>query len=126
MTGYKISDYLRTAKLNETVFRNILRDLRDNPQERSYSEIIYIPFHNMSETRLDVDLPIEEIVKKYSEQYNESFFELANFTRPEKTKAFIFYNGHLRHKDISICLEYDINENDSVMFKRMVFRGISS
>ena len=70
-----VQNYLPIARANEAVFRNILRDLKD--QRRPY-----VP------ENLETEAPLEEIFQRYSsESVRFQKFTISNFTVSEKDKT---------------------------------------
>lgn len=108
-----VQDYYQTARENEAVFRNVLRDLRDQRTKRPMGQ--YVPEDLETEARLD------EIFKRYSEGIRLGIFTITSFSRPEKTKATIGF------EDVAILsgggaeLEYLVKEDNSVEYQKPVF-----
>ena len=70
MIGFA-SDYFDTAKKNEAVFRNVLRDLKNNGSQRPMG--FYVPEDLETEAGLDV------IFEKYSRGNRYGRFTITNF-----------------------------------------------
>ena len=66
-----VPDYLQVAKNNEAVFRNILRDLRDNRKQRPMG--IYVP------EDLETEAELEIIFEKYSSGNRYGIFTITDF-----------------------------------------------
>jgi hypothetical protein len=79
-------NYYETARKNEEIFRNILEDLKNNKSKRPMG--LYIP------KNLEIDMPLEDIFKKYSEGNRHGQFTIGDFLiSKDKSKASIsFYD----------------------------------
>lgn len=64
-------DYLSVAKANETMFRNILRDLKANRRNRPGGR--YVP------QDLETEAPLDEIFAKYSLGKRYGIFTICDF-----------------------------------------------
>ena len=106
-------DYYQIARENEAVFRNILRDLRDNSAKRPMGD--YIP------EDLETDLKLDEIFQKYSEGHRRGVFTIANFAMSNKTKATIAFQDIAVLSGGGAKLEYLIKEDNSVEYQRPIF-----
>jgi len=115
-----IKDYYQTAKENEEVFRNVLRDLRENRIKRPLGE--YVP------EDLETDLSLDEIFAKYSKRSPKlanivslmGGFTITNFTRPNKSKATIRFQNIAPLSGGGAELEYLVKKDDSVQYKKPV------
>lgn len=97
--------YYATAMNNEEIFRNILKDLRDNKGKRPMS--MYIP------ERIHTDLPIKEIFKRYSEGNRLGQFTIGDFSVSEdKSKANISFYDIACMSGGGAELEYIVKENE--------------
>lgn len=65
-------NYFPTAKDNEAVFRNVLRDLRNNREQRPMGD--YVP------ADLETEAGLETIFKKYSSGPRYGIFTITDFT----------------------------------------------
>ncbi len=114
---FGVQDYYETAKENEEVFRNVLRDLRDNREKRPMG--IYVP------EDLETEASLDKIFQQYSEGQRMGRFTITSFSRPEKTRA------KLRFQDIALLsgggaeLEYLVNDDNSVKYDKPVFTMMS-
>ena len=70
-----VQDYYQTARENERVFRNILRDLRDNREKR--------PMGTFVPRDLKTELPLEEMFREHSEGNRYGRFTITEFTRQQ-------------------------------------------
>lgn len=105
-----LEDYYQTAKENESVFRNILRDLKSCRKERPMGT--YIP------EDLDTEANLEEIFKKYSEGNRYGRFTILNFLRPNRNLAVISFEDIAFLSGAGAELEYLIRQDDSIEYKR--------
>jgi len=113
-------DYYQTARENEEIFRNVLRDLRKNRAKRPMGE--YIP------KNLKTELSLNEIFDKYSKRSHEltniisimGGFAITNFTRPNKSKATIEFQDIAPLSGGGAELEYLIKKDKSVKYKKPV------
>jgi len=78
----KTQNYLSVAEANETVFRNILRDLKANRAKRAGGK--YIP------NDLDPEAPLEAIYKKFSTGDRYGIFTITDFTLNDDTATIAF------------------------------------
>jgi len=108
-------DYYQTARENETVFRNILRDLRDNRERRPMG--IYIP-------NIKTELPLEEIFKEYSQGNRIGKFTINKFTR-EKDNATITFSNISVLSGGGAKLEYLVKEDEKVDYQKKLFTYMS-
>ena len=70
-----MSSYFEAARGNEVVFRNVLRDLKENKAERPMG--IYIP------EDLETEVELETIFEKYSSEVGYGMFTITNFAVSE-------------------------------------------
>lgn len=112
-----VQDYYQTARENEEVFRNILRDLRDCRLRRPGG--IYVP------ADLETKASLDEIFQKYSEGMRMGRFTITSFSRSEKTKATIGFKDIAPLSGGGAELEYLVNDNDSVKYMKPVFQMMS-
>ncbi|MBS3116108.1 hypothetical protein J4421_00775 [Candidatus Woesearchaeota archaeon] len=110
-------DYYQTARKNEEVFRNVLRDLRDNRGKRPMG--IYIPEDLKTEVSLD------EIFQQYSEGQRMGRFTITSFSRPEKTRATIGFRDVAPLSGGGAELEYLVNDDNSVKYEKPGFTMMS-
>ena len=112
-----VRDYYKIARENEVVFRNVLRDLRDNRTERPMGT--YVP------EDLETELNLDEIFQKYSEGQRMGIFTITSFTRPEKSKATIGFQDIAFLSGGGAELEYLIKKDNSVEYQKPVFTIMS-
>ncbi len=114
-------DYYLIARENEEIFRNVLKDLRENRAERPMGE--YIP------EGLETELLLDEIFDKYSKRDRKSEipasliggFTITNFTRPNnKSKVTIEFQDIAPLSSGGAELEYLIKKDKSVKYKKLV------
>ena len=103
-------DYFQTARENEGVFRNILRDLRNNREKRPAGA--YVPKDLETEAALDI------IFTKYSTGNRTGIFTITDFTRPDKNKATISFQDLAPFSGRAAELEYKVNEDNSVEYTK--------
>lgn len=103
----QIMKYLQIAVENEEVFRNILRDLKNNKGKRPMG--VFIP------DDLDTEAHLNEIFRKYSEGDRTGIFTIIDFKIKGATAIIGF-------KDVAILsgggasLKYKVNENKTVTY----------
>ncbi|PIN89262.1 hypothetical protein COU60_03835 [Candidatus Pacearchaeota archaeon CG10_big_fil_rev_8_21_14_0_10_34_76] len=102
-----VQDYYQTARENEAVFRNVLRDLRTR-------KVMYVPEDLETEANLD------EIFQRYSEGQRMGKFTITSFSRPERTKATIGFADVAPLSGGGAELEYLVKEDEDVQFKKPV------
>ena len=107
--AFDIRDYYEIARQNEKVFRNVLRDLRDNRAER--------PMGRLVPEDLETELSLDEIFQECSEGKRDWKFTIVSFSRPEETKAIIHFKYVAPLTGGSAELEYLVNPDDSVEYK---------
>jgi hypothetical protein len=110
-------DYYQVARENEVVFRNVLRDLKDNRERRPGGR--YVP-HD-----LDTELVLDEFFLKYSEGDRNGRFSITNFERPDKSKAVIKFQDIAPLSGGGAGLEYLVKEDNSVEYQRPAFTMMS-
>ncbi len=104
-----INEYYQIARKNETVFRNILRDLRNNRTDRPKGSLIPID--------LDCESTLDEIFQNYSGRHPLYRFSIEGFIIYKPDIAIIeFQSSTFGGAD----LEYSINENKSVKYVRAI------
>ncbi|MCK4647667.1 hypothetical protein KAT24_01925 [Candidatus Pacearchaeota archaeon] len=111
-------DYYLIARENEEIFRNILKDLRENREERPMGE--YIP------KDLKTELSLDETFVRYSKRNGKltrmisimGGFTITNFTRPNKSKATIEFQNIAPLSGGGAELEYLIKKDKSVKYKK--------
>ncbi|MBW2996688.1 hypothetical protein KY332_05320 [Candidatus Woesearchaeota archaeon] len=110
-------DYRQVARENEVVFKNVLRDLRDNRAERPMG--MYVPEDLETETELD------EIFQKYSEGNRHGRFTICDFERPQPDSAILSFKNVAILSGGGAELEYLVKEDNSVEYKGhgMTFRS---
>ncbi len=105
-------DYFKIARENEEVFRNVLRDLRDQREERPMG--IYVP------EDLETEASLDEIFQKYSEGDRTGIFTIASFSRPEETKATIRFQDIAQLSGGGAELAYLVNNDNSVKYEKAI------
>jgi len=114
---HKIQDYYQAARENEEVFRNILRDLRNNKTKRPMG--IYVP------EDLETELELDKFFEKYSEGNRIGRFTITSFTCLDKFKATIGFQDIAPLSGGGAELEYLVKEDNSVKYQRSIFNMIS-
>lgn len=117
---YKVEKYIQTAVQNEKVFRNILRDLRDNREKRPMGQYI--------SEYLDPEMDFFNFLVTYSMGNRYGSFTICNFTiqkkdilRDEKDIATIaFSTEKYPLSGGGAILEYLVNTDKSVCYKREI------
>lgn len=112
-----VQKYFQTARENEAIFRNVLRDLRDHRNERPMG--VYVP------ENLETEAPLDEIFKTYSQGMRHGIFTIGNFTKPDKTTATILF------QDVAILsgggaeLAYEVKDDNSVAYQKALLTFMS-
>ena len=110
---FHVEKYYQTARENEEIFRNILRDLRDHRLERPMGG--YIP-HD-----LETELQLEEIFDKYSEGSRTGRFTITSFMiHPQKNKARIGFKDIAPLSGGGAKLEYLVKEDNSIQYQTYI------
>lgn len=112
-----VQDYYKTARENEEVFRNVLRDLRDNRGKRPMG--MYVPKDLETEANLD------EIFERYSEGMRMGRFTITSFSRPEKTRAKFGFRDIAPLSGGGAELEYLVKDDNSVKYEKPGFMMMS-
>ena len=107
---FPVQDYFQTARENEAVFRNILKDLKINRAKRPMG--VYVPEDLETESSLDI------IFDKYSKGNRYGKFTITNFTRPQKDATTIEFKDVATLSGGGAELEYLVQEDDSVEFQK--------
>lgn len=104
---FPVQNYLPVARVNEAVFRNILRDLRDKKRPLVPED-------------LETEAPIEEIFQRYSQR--EGFgFTVTNFsTYWLGWRAAIAYQNVAPLSGGGTKLKYSVGKDDSVKYLKSV------
>ena len=108
-----VQSYYQSARENEVVFRNLLRDLRDNRAKR--------PMGHFIPEDLDAEATLDTIFQKYSEGLRYGRFTITDFTRPDKAKATIGFRDIATLSGGGATLEYLVKEDNSVEYQRPAF-----
>jgi hypothetical protein len=103
-------NYYQTARENEKIFRNILRDLKENREHRG--GWLFIPCD------IDAESSLEELFHKYSKGNRYGIFTITDFTRPKKRSAKISFEDSACLSGGGATLEYKVNEDNSVKYKK--------
>lgn len=101
------TDYLKVAGANEEVFRNVLRDLKNNKDKRPMG--VFVP------DDLETEASIEDIYKKYSEGKRMGKFTITEFSIDGKT-AIIGFQDIAPLSGGGASLKYDVNEDKTVVY----------
>ena len=101
--------YYQTAKENEIIFRNILRDMRDNRNNRPGG--IYIP------RDLETEADLQEIFTRYSEGVRMGKFTIKEFQRPNQETAIIVFDDIAPLSGGGAELEYSIDINNNIQYR---------
>ena len=107
---FSVQGYYKTARENEEVFRNVLRDLRDNREKRPMG--IYVP------KDLETEASLDQIFEKYSEGIRVGIFTITSFSRPEKTRAKLKFQNITLFSGGGTELEYLVNDDNSVKYEK--------
>ncbi len=112
-----VQDYLPVAKVNETVFRNVLVDLKANRDKRPMGA--YVP------EDIKTDLPLEELFEMYSAGQRYGIFTICNFERPQPDSAKLSFKDVATLSGGGAELEYLVKEDNSVEYQGhgIVFRS---
>ena len=110
-------EYAPAARENEEVFRNVLRDLRNNRDQRPGG--IYVP------EDLETEASLDNIFQKYSMGDRMYKFTIVEFSKPEKTRATINFKDIAPLSGGGAKLEYSVNEDNSVQYTKACFRMMS-
>ncbi len=106
-------NYYQTAIENEDIFRNVLRDLRDNRKERPMGA--YVP------EDLETEANLQDIFTKYSGGYRYGKFTIILFSRlTTDNLARIIFQDIACLSGGGADLEYVVNPDNSVVFKKAV------
>ncbi len=104
-----VQSYYQVARENEAVFRNVLRDLRENRANR--------PMGHLIPGELNPEVTLDEIFQKWSEGVRHGIFTITTFTRPEKDVATIGFQDIATLSGRGATLEYLVKEDNSVEYK---------
>jgi len=109
---FNFEDYYHIARENETVFRNVLRDLRDQRAHRPIGCIV--------PSDLETDATLERIFEKYSNGERTRKFTIVSFSMPENAKAVIGFKDAAPLSGGGAELEYLVNADGSVIYDKPV------
>ena len=112
-----VQNYYQVARENEAVFRNVLRDLRDNKTKR--------PMGHFIPEDLNPEATLDELFQKYSEGQRYGRFTIITFTRPKIEAATIGFQDIAMLSGGGATLEYLVREDDSVEYQRPAFTIMS-
>ena len=104
-----VNDYRPIAKANEEVFRNVLRDIRDNRDKR--------PRGYMIPKDLETEGTIDALFLEYSAGNRYGKFTICDFTRPSKKSAAISFKK-VAAFGAGVELEYLVKPNSSVQYQK--------
>ncbi len=107
---FETADFFQTAVANENVFRNILKDLKENKDCR--------PMGSSIPDDLDTDSSIAELHKKYSEGNRRGIFTIFDFSIRNNIVTFGFDNIGPLSGGGAILL-YKINQDNSVEYVKL-------
>jgi len=108
------NDYLSIAKQNEQVFRNVLRDLRQNRAKRPMSD--YIP------PNLETEASLEDIFKMYSTGNRYGIFTICDFSRPNQNTVLISFKDTAVMSGGGAELEYLVRQDNSVTYHKPLLK----
>ena len=114
---FPVQNYYQVARENEELFRNVLRDLRDNRAKRPMGR--YVP------ENLETEIELDKIFQKYSEGHRHGIFTITTFTRPKKDAATIGFQDIAILSGGGATLEYLVKEDNSVEYQRPTFTVMS-
>jgi len=99
----EVQAYFSTALKNEDIFKKILRDLKDNFQNRPRGAII--------PKNLNLSLPVSQIIEKYSTGERSGKFTITNFQKTHDKKFTISFQNidYSRRGGTGAELRYAIN-----------------
>ncbi|HLC19280.1 MAG TPA: hypothetical protein VJK72_00025 [Candidatus Nanoarchaeia archaeon] len=109
---YDVLDYYQTAREHEKVFRNVLRDLRENRETRPMGDCI--------PEDLETEASLDEIFNKYSKGERMGKFTITSFSRPEKTKATVKFKDVMGLSGGGAELEYLVSDDDIVTYHQPI------
>ena len=112
-----VQSYYQAARENEAVFRNLLRDLRDNRAKR--------PMGHFIPEDLNPEATLDEIFQKYSEGQRFGRFTITTFTRPKIDTATIGFQDIAPISGGGATLEYLVKEDNSVEYQKPAFTMMS-
>jgi hypothetical protein len=98
-------DYFGSARKNEAVFRNILRDLNANREIR--------PAKNSIPKHIETEAPLEAILEKYS---TGPGFTIIDFGREEDNAGIVYQKNFDNPFDGGASIIYKVNPDYSVVF----------
>jgi len=104
-------DYFSAARKNESIFRAILRDLRDNSDKLPRIVGMIVP------SDLDTESELEKLLEKHSCGERTGKFTIENFTHPSEDYATIVIQDVAPLSGGGIDLGYQVNPNSSVKYK---------
>ncbi len=97
-----LEDYFNTAKANESTFRQVISDLKENKRPGSD----YFP------KDLNLDLSLSEIYKKYSSSSYDSLGHRILYFKVDGNKAVIAFDENKEKKKFGFELRYIIEGED--------------
>ena len=109
---FPVINYYQTARENEEVFRNVLRDLRDNRQKRPQGRYI--------SQDLETEVELDKIFQRYSKGIRNGKFTITNFTKVDKAKVIIEFQDIATISGGGAELEYLVKEDNSVQYEKPV------
>ncbi len=114
---FPVKDYYKTARENEDIFRNVLKDLKENRTER--------PMGSLVPEDLDVESKLDDLFEKYSEGNRRGIFTILNFTKPDKQSATIMFEDVAVLSGGGAELEYKIKKDNSVEYRKRIASWVS-
>ena len=113
----RANDYRPIVKANEAIFRNILRDMRGD--EKRCTRSLFIPKDLETEASIDV------LFEKYFTGNRYGIFSITDFSMPSKDSAIIAFADVACMSGGGGELEYSVNPDNSVEFKRTLGQFMS-
>ena len=104
-------NYFDTARKNESIFRAIIKDLRDNSNKLPQMVGMIVP------SDLDTESELEILLEKYSCGKRTGKFTITHFDKPSKDYANIIVKNEAPLSGGGIDLVYCINPDSSVKYK---------
>ena len=112
-----VEDYFKIARENESVFRAVLRDLRDNHNK--------LPGDRTVPSDLDTESELETLFEKYSRGERRKKFTIINFTLPQKDYATITVQDATTLSGSMVAKGYHVNPDSSLKYKETITLGVS-
>ena len=104
-------NYFKTARENESIFRAIIKDLRDNINKLPRMVGMIVP------SDLDTESELEKLLEKYSCGERTGKFTITHFDKSSEDCANIIIKNEAPLSGGGIDLVYQINPDSSVKYK---------